>query len=198
MIDRIISKIDELIDTQGAACASTPIIIAIDGRCASGKSTLADHLKEHYEDATVIRMDHFFLQPYQRTEERSLEPGGNVDRERFLEEVLKPLKKGENLSYKPFDCKTMTFAEEVIVLKRKITIIEGSYSCHPDLAEYYDLKIFLNIDEAEQLKRIEKRNGQNTFMFKEKWIPLEEKYFEAFKISENSDIYWENGLLFPV
>ena len=183
MISIITEKIDELISIR-----ATPIIIAIDGRCASGKSTLADYLKEHYEDVALIRMDHFFLQPHQRTEERLHEPGGNVDRERFLTEVISPLKRAESFSYKPFDCKTMTFVEEVTVSKRKINIIEGSYSCHPELAKYYDLKIFLNIDEVEQLKRIEKRNAENVFMFKEKWIPLEEKYFEAFKIGENCDI----------
>ena len=32
-------------------------------------------------------MDDYFLQPYQRTEERLAEPGGNVDYERFKEEI---------------------------------------------------------------------------------------------------------------
>ena len=36
-------------------------------------------------------MDDFFLRPEQRTEERLKEVGGNVDRERFLEEVARPL-----------------------------------------------------------------------------------------------------------
>ena len=32
-------------------------------------------------------MDDFYLQEYQRTQERYNEPGGNVDRERFKKEV---------------------------------------------------------------------------------------------------------------
>ena len=46
-----------------------PMMIAIDGRCAAGKTTLADRLKEEF-DCSVIHMDHFFLQPKQRTKQR--------------------------------------------------------------------------------------------------------------------------------
>lgn len=68
-----------------------PLIIAIDGRSASGKTTLAKELNELFL-SEVIHMDDFFLQPEQRTEERLSEVGGNVDRERFLREVALPLK----------------------------------------------------------------------------------------------------------
>ena len=53
-------------------------------------------------------MDDFFLRPEQRTPERYAEPGGNVDRERFLAEVLIPLRAGETVQYRRFDCSTFT------------------------------------------------------------------------------------------
>ena len=81
-----------------------PLLIAIDGRCAAGKTTLASIVKEKI-NCNVIHMDHFFLQPAQRTEERLQEPGGNVDYERVRKEVLIPLSQGKAFSYKPFDCK---------------------------------------------------------------------------------------------
>ena len=55
-------------------------------------------------------MDDFFLRPEQRTPERFSEPGGNVDRERFLSEVLLPLRQGEAVDYRRFDCATFTIA----------------------------------------------------------------------------------------
>ena len=67
------------------------IIIAIDGRCASGKSALASNL-ENELGCAVFHMDDFFLRPEQRTPQRYAEPGGNVDRERFWEEILEPLR----------------------------------------------------------------------------------------------------------
>lgn len=72
----------------------SPFLIAIDGRCAAGKTTFAEKLSSIME-CSVIHMDHFFLRPEQRTKERLAQAGGNVDRERFMEEVLKPLKAGK-------------------------------------------------------------------------------------------------------
>ena len=62
-----------------------PMLIAVDGRCASGKTTLASAL-ERETGCNVIHMDHFFLRPEQRTKQRLEEPGGNVDYERFQED----------------------------------------------------------------------------------------------------------------
>jgi len=50
------------------------ILIAIDGKCASGKTTLGLYLKNNL-DANLFHMDDFFLQKHQRTEERLAEVG---------------------------------------------------------------------------------------------------------------------------
>lgn len=145
------------------------ILIAVDGRCAAGKTTLAGHLQS-IMDCNVLNMDDFFLRPEQQTRERMDEPGGNVDYERFQKEVLLPLFRGECFSYRPYDCHTQTLkALNKVVLKR-INIVEGSYSCHPALWEYYDLHIFLSVDHKEQLHRIAQRNEDTAELFKEKWI----------------------------
>lgn len=69
---------------------ATPIVIAIDGPCAAGKSTLAKKLAEEI-DGQVVHMDDFFLPGRLRTPARLREPGGNVHYERFQEEVLAPI-----------------------------------------------------------------------------------------------------------
>lgn len=126
-------------------------------------------------------MDDFFLRLEQRTPERFAEPGGNVDRERFLEEVLIPLRAGREVIYQPYNAHSQCFLEPVRLEAKPTVLIEGSYSCHPALWEYYDLHVFLDIDPAEQLLRIETRNGKEGLaMFQARWIPLEEAYFRAF------------------
>ena len=70
------------------------IVIAVDGNCTAGKTTLAECLAKEY-DCNVIHMDDFFLRPEQRTAQRLAEPGGNVDYERFREEVLGNLRTGK-------------------------------------------------------------------------------------------------------
>lgn len=159
-----------------------PLIIAIDGRCAAGKSSFAQKIQEE-TGCNVVSMDHFFLRPAQRTPERLAEPGGNVDWERCLEEVLRPLRRGEGASYRPYDCKRQEFLEPVALSPGRVTLVEGAYSCHPQLWDFYDAHVFLTIDPAEQLRRVEARNGPEALpLFRDKWIPLEEAYFRAFQI----------------
>ena len=98
-------QIDELLAKQDM------VIVAIDGKCTSGKTTLASKLAEIY-DCNVFHMDDFFLRPEQRTPERFAEVGGNVDYERFQEEVLLPLKDGKAFSYRPFPFRG--YAENVL------------------------------------------------------------------------------------
>lgn len=163
-------------------------VVAIDGRCGSGKTTLAAQLRAHY-GCSLIPMDHFFLRRSQRTAQRLETPGENVDHERFLAEVLAPLSQAEAFSYRPFDCSQMALGIPVAIDPTGLTIVEGSYSCHPKLWAHYDLRIFLTVDPEEQMRRIELRNGSYARVFREKWIPLEEAYFSAFDLEARCDLY---------
>ena len=163
------------------------VIVAIDGKCTSGKTTLASQLAEIY-DCNVFHMDDFFLRPEQRTPERFAEVGGNVDYERFHEEVLLPLKSGKAFSYRPFDCSTFTLSAPVTVAPKKLNIIEGTYSHHPYFGNPYDFKIMLTVDEETQRKRILERPAFLHKRFFEEWIPMENRYFDGFAIPANSHI----------
>ena len=46
-----------------------PILVAIDGRCGSGKTTLGEYLKGQF-DCNLFHMDDFFLRMEQRTPDR--------------------------------------------------------------------------------------------------------------------------------
>ena len=153
------------------------VMVAIDGKCTSGKTTLAGKLAEIY-DCNVFHMDDFFLRPEQRTPERLAEVGGNVDYERFQEKVLLPLKAGKLFSYRPFDCSTLTLADPVAVTPKKLNIIEGTYSHHPNFGNPYDLKIVLTVDENAQRERILQRPAFLHKRFFEEWIPMENRYFD--------------------
>ena len=163
------------------------VIVAIDGKCTSGKTTLASKLAEIY-DCNVFHMDDFFLRPEQRTPGRFAEVGGNVDYERFQEEVLIPLKSGMAFSYRPFDCGTFTLADPVAVTPEKLNIIEGTYSHHPYFGEPYDLKILLTVDEATQRQRILERPAFLHKRFFEEWIPMENRYFDGSASPSKADI----------
>ena len=166
---------------------SDRLLVAIEGSCTSGKTTLAAQLREVY-DCNVFHMDEFFLRPEQRTAARYAEVGGNVDYERFYEEILLPLRSGAAFSYRPFNCKTRTLSPAVSVPAKKLNIIEGSYSLHPYFRDPYDLKILLTVTPDLQRQRILERPQHLQESFFTKWIPLENTYLEAFRISEKADI----------
>ncbi len=170
------------------------VIVAIDGSCAAGKTTLAGILSQRY-DCNVFHMDNFFLRPEQRTPERYAEAGGNVDYERFLKEVLIPLKAREPFFYRPFDCGTLQLTEPVGVAPKKLNIIEGTYSLHPYFGNPYDLKIFLTVTPECQRKRILERPAFLHKRFFEQWIPMEQQYFDGLAVASAADIEI-NGFLF--
>lgn len=177
----LFAKIDELLK-KGSA------IVAIDGGSASGKTTLSEMLKKLY-DCTVFHMDDFFLQPEQRTPERYAEAGGNVDRERFLKEILIPLSKNEPIHYRKFNCATFELSSPIEAVPEKLTVIEGAYSMHPELADYYDLSVFLDISPELQKIRITKRNPpQLAERFFNEWISLEKTYFSKMQVKDRCDI----------
>ena len=164
------------------------VIVAIDGRCGSGKTTLAAKLQKQLH-CSVFHMDDFFLRPEQRTEERFAAPGENVDHERFLEEVLLPLRSAQAVTYRPFSCARQQLGEPVTTEPSSLTIVEGAYACHPDLWAYYDLRVFLTADPETQMSRIEARSGpERAQQFRDRWIPFEEKYFKAFDVQARCDM----------
>lgn len=185
----VVSRIEELLETD-AEC----IIAVIDGMSASGKSTLGFYLKELF-DCNLFHMDDFFLQDYQRTEERLREIGGNVDYERFREEVLLPLLNRNRVQYRPFSCKTGQIGEGAEIPFRRLNIVEGSYSMHPYFETVYNskavcmLKVFTEISEELQAERIRKRNGELMLeRFVSEWIPKENAYFKKLAIKEQGEM----------
>jgi uridine kinase len=183
----VIGRMERLL-TEGR-CA----FVAIDGPCASGKTMFAARLHDRF-GGNVLHMDDFFLRPEQRTPERFIEPGGNVDHERFEAEVLKPLAAGEPVRYRPWDCRTGDFATSRIIEPAPLTVVEGSYSMHPALRGYYDLMICLAIDPTEQLRRLEARNPRMLRRFIDEWIPLENRYFELTDTQEGADLLIDTAI----
>ena len=143
------------------------VLVAIDGPCASGKTMLAATVNKRF-GGNVLHMDDFFLRPEQRTPERFAQPGGNVDRERFETEVLAPLFAGKTVQYRPWDCHSGDFAVSRTVEPARLTIVEGSYSMHPDL---------------RMLRR-----------FVDEWIPLENRYFEETGTESAADMIVDTAL----
>lgn len=185
-----VDAIEELLEKHKDS--SEPILVAIDGMCGSGKTTLGEYLHQVF-DCNLFHVDDFFLRLEQRIPERLQEVGGNVDYERFEETVLVPIRKRHNVIYQPFSCMEWKLMDAYEIPYKNLNIVEGSYSMHPYFKNPYDLRIFMNISAKDQMENIIKRNGpEKAKDFKEKWIPKEEAYFEKFHVQDGTlEIMWK-------
>ena len=70
------------------ANAAAPVVLALDGRCGSGKTTMAAALAEQFPDSIVLHTDDFYLPPADRVPGWEQTPCANMDFARLRDEVL--------------------------------------------------------------------------------------------------------------
>ena len=162
------------------------VVVSLEGRCASGKSTAAEILSKIL-DAPVIKTDDFFLPFERKTPERLAETAGNTDYERFSSEVIPNLRKNEEFTYNAYSCSNGKFCPKTVPASKTV-IVEGVYSQRREFKDFYDLRVFMDVSEETQLERLEKRDPALLHRFKTEWIPMEEKYFNELRIKENCHI----------
>jgi len=189
VIDRRFVRLIPLI--RDIASRDSRVDVAIDGRAASGKTTAAGLLSQALR-CPVFRADDYFLPFERKTAERLSEPGGNIDYERLKAEIVDKL--GRDIEYTPYDCSTASLGEPIRVPASRVNILEGSYSQHPYFGDAFDIRVFFTVAPDVQKRRIFVRNGEKMLArFENEWIPMEEKYFEAFNIAGKSHYLLDNG-----
>lgn len=175
-----------LLDRMYKLSAEKNIVVGIDGQCASGKTTLSK-LLEFLSDCNIIHADDFFI-PVSEKESHRKSLCCNLDNQRFTEEIVKGIKSGKDYEYGVFNCSLQSISRRVMVRRKSLTVIEGSYCLHPEFSSIYDMKVFLTLDHSNQCRRIMLRNGKSIYkVFEEKWIPMEEEYFSKYRIKESCD-----------
>ena len=173
-------------------------VVGIVGRSGSGKSTLADALSAAL-NAPIIRMDDFFLPHALKTPQRLAIPGGNVDLERLMQEVIIPFAAGQPVVYRRYLCREDAFSAPIPLPDAPITILEGSYSMLPDIRRHADLTLFLRINPEVQQERLLQRVGAARLKdFNARWIPLENAYFDAYHLPDESCVLVPQDVKAPV
>ena len=175
VVDRSVYRYREILDFLEPHAGRDRLSVAIDGKCASGKTTLSRFLQKYFS-AALLHTDDFYLP----AEQRDLSAiGGNIDFIR-LKRVIQAWKKGESASYSPFDCKNQRYGRNKILPNRKMLLTEGVYSFHPNLKGCFDLHIYLNISQGSRVQRIRAREKENAKKFLAVWAVREDIYFQTF------------------
>lgn len=167
-----------------------PILIAIEGYGGSGKTTLAHKLAEGLGDSYVVGMDDFIVK------EKLTEPSwdkGSFDRARLEKQVLKPLTSGQPARYQKLLWDKNALSEYAEIPSVGYVIVEGISSYHPDIAHYYDYKIWIDTPMVVAKERGHARDGSNeNAEHWDLWEANDLRYQEKYHPEQAADFMFNN------
>ena len=163
-----------------------PVIIALDGFGGAGKSTLAKELKEALGSACVVEVDDFFMIGVESDADKS-----NFDRERLRQQVLIPLRSGRPAAYQRVLWPNDELSDFINVPDVDYIILEGVSSFHPDIAEYVDYKIWLDISGEEAKQRMihrDRAQGEEHGELWDHWTDSYQMYKDLHQPEKQADL----------
>ena len=95
MLSTTLSPLVEKLSTLLSAHPDHPVLVALDGRCGSGKTTLAAQLAQRFPQSITVHTDDFYLPPASRVANWEQIPCANMDLERLRAQVLTPARAGQ-------------------------------------------------------------------------------------------------------
>lgn len=134
------------------------VLVALDGRCGSGKTTLSAQLAERFPQSITLHTDDFYLPPPQRVTGWERISCANMHLERLRPRPSRPARPAA-VCYKAYSCWEGAYLPPRVLRAAPLVIVEGSYSHHPSLAPYYDIKVFVTCSAEEQVRRLRAGRG---------------------------------------
>ena len=134
------------------------LLIGIAGGTGSGKTTLTEHLSNHFgTDISVVHHDNYYKRQDCSYEERcrtNYDHPDAFDTQRMIDD-LKALKRGESISCPVYDFTIHNRTDETItVTPTRVVIVEGILIFqNAALRELLDIKIFVETDADVRILR---------------------------------------------
>jgi uridine kinase len=183
------STLDQIVETI-KKIKKQRVLIAIEGFGGAGKTTFADTLAKYLRDAYVVHMDDFIVK--ERIEEVSWD-NGVFDRERLKNQVLEPLKHGREVRFQKLLWEAEMLSDAVEIPNVRYVIVEGISSYHPDIATYYDIKIWIHAPIEVAGARGQKRDQGNENKLKWGiWANNDRIYQEKYHPERQADFVVDN------
>ena len=178
----------------------SPILVALDGRSGTGKSTLAQLVAARVE-ASIVVSDDFYAggnDDVWSGRSASEKVAHGIDWRRMRTEVLEPLLANKPVSWHPLDFQPGSgwsgWKEELITLEpAPVILLDGVYSARPELADLVDVAVLVETDDLVRRKRLLMREGQD-FMrrWHQLWDVAEEYYFTHIRPRSSFDLLISN------
>ena len=152
--------------------------VGVDGKGASGKTTLAAAVAAALPDAVVVHVDDF-ARPSVATWER----------ERFVEQVLAPLASGRPARYERWDWGTDASLGWAGVPVGVPVVVEGVSSTDVRLGVPWDVTLWVDVPREVRLARALARDGEAMReQWVERWMPAEDAYEAAQRPQDRVDV----------
>lgn len=188
------SDVQKVINTIQTLRASRPtVVVALDGRSGTGKSTLGREIADAVNGSYVDQDD--FYSGGELIDWSGLSPELRVDRcidwPRVLRDVILPFRAGRPICYQPFNWNTMEGLdpEPITLESSNVLILDGAYSTRAELADYLDLTVLVTLDDEVRRRRIMDREGEEwTLEWFTVWDAAEDLYFGEIRRESEFDI----------
>jgi uridine kinase len=155
--------LSNLIGTLAALSATDrPTVVGLDGRSGVGKSTLAASIAAG-TSAAVIGGDDFFAGGTTLIDGAPEHLADLCIGRLRLACVLRDLRAGRPIAYRAFDWEAFDGrleARATQVEPSGVILVEGVYSCHPDLHGLLDIKILATVSDEVRQARLKRREGE--------------------------------------
>jgi para-aminobenzoate synthetase len=176
-----------------AASPSTrPVLVALDGRSGTGKSTLAQAVGAEV-GALVIDGDDFYRggdDAYWDAQAPAQKVDLVIDWRR-QRAVLQRLRGRRQAQWQPYDwdADDGRLATQVIAGPADVVILDGAYSARAELADLYDLRVLLCVRRDIRQDRLRRREGEQEWAeWQARWGEAEDLYFEKLMPPESFDL----------
>ena len=182
VLERIVTRVQDAAPRLPGPAAGEPWrrirLVCIDGPAGSGKSTLAGQLAVELA-APVVHLDDLY-------EGWAAGPDGGA--RRLREWVLEPLVAGRAGRYRRYDWLAGVYAEEHDVEIAPVVVVEGCGAGARQVDPWCALKVWVEADDGERLRRGLTRDGQDAREQWLRWMADEAAHYARERTRERADV----------
>ncbi|MFC2150813.1 uridine kinase [Calditrichota bacterium] len=169
-------------------------LIAIDGQAGAGKSTftarLVNLLLDNSIEATIVPLDNFFKTSSQRRQIYAVI--SDLDWRRMRDQVILPLRSGKRAHFQYYSWVEDRLLDWITVESPSVVIVDGVTALRKELAEFYDLRIWLSCPDEVRLPRLSSRADMRAGEIK-RWLPSERRYLKSHNPASRADLIIDNS-----
>lgn len=192
-IEKVISKINILMKES-----HKPVLIALDGRSGTGKSTIAKQIAERLGGVEIVADDFWVGGSNEEWDKKTPKEKAEmaIDWKRIKTEVLEPLLAGKPATWSPFDWKAGhgLSANKMHSEPKPLIVLDGAYSTRPELQDIINLSVLVEVqdDKKRRARLIERENEAYMNDWHARWDVAEDYYFTEVRPPESFDVIIAN------